>query len=780
MTVTPNGRPFGHFSDDGREYVITRPDTPVPWVNVISNGPWGLICSNAGGGFSWHLDANLNRITRWSQDLTADASGKWLYLTDLDSGQIWSPTRAPAGKETADLRCTHGIGYSHFAGRSGPVHCRMTLTVPPDDPCEIWIVRLRNTGKTRRSLWITTYFEWQLGADPEGNREFHKLFIETGFSANRFHAGKRLNPLPGLAEPWNTDHPDRPFFSCSRPLTDYTDNKTQFLGRNGDWTAPRLCRPSVIDACQEAGHWGDGVCATRQQVELLPDSEQELLFVLGAKDRAARHLDADGEPLLQQISGGWRELLGRAQVATPAPELDLLVNDWLKYQAISCRINGRASYFQSSGAYGFRDQLQDSMIFLPLEPDRTRERIEDHAAHQHADGTVLHWWHDLSRTGPRSRFSDDLLWLPYVTCQYVQETGSLAILDARVPYLDAAEDTVDGHCRRAIDRALARRSARGLPLIGEGDWNDGLSSCGDEGRGESAWVAHFLCRVLADYAALLRWSGRQQLARTYLEERAALAEAVNAHCWDGGWYWRATLDDGTIIGSQQCEQGQIYLNPQTWAIIADTVPPHRLAPMVQAVRARLDREYGPLLLQPAYGRPDPRIGYITRYPAGLRENGGVYTHAACWAIMAAAMIGDGAWAYSMYEKLSPPLRGAHARHYGAEPYVTPGNVDGPDSPHFGRGGWTWYTGSAAWLHRVLNQWILGIRPHREGLLIRPLIPASWPGFQAKRIFRHKLYRIEVSRGTPLLVVNGKQRDPDLPLQGELAENHVLVRIPADD
>jgi len=793
--------PFGHFSDDGREYIITRPDTPVPWVNVISNGQWGLTCSNAGGGCSWRDNANLNRITRWNQDLVADASGKWLYLTDLESGQIWSPTRAPAGAHTDGLRCTHGLGYSRFAGQCGPIACRLTLTVPPDDPCEVWIVRLRNTGRTRRALWLSTYFEWQLGPDPEGNREFHKLFIETGFTANRLWATKRLNPLPGLKEPWNTDYPDRPFFGCSRPITDYTHDKTQFLGRNGDWAAPRLCRPGGVTTCQQAGAWGDGVCATRQIVELEPDAEQELLFVLGGEEHAerpagsgampyaarhldaaphaARHLDADGEPLLQEIADGWRRLLRRAEVATPAPELDLLSNDWLKYQAISCRINGRAAYYQSSGAYGFRDQLQDSLIYLHLEPPRTRERILDHAAHQHADGTVLHWWHNLSQTGPRSRFSDDLLWLPYVIHQYVLETGSLAILDERAPYLDEAADTVDGHCRRAIDRALARRSARGLPLIGEGDWNDGLSSCGDEGRGESAWVAHFLCRVLADYAALLSLGGREAQARTYLDERRALAEAVNTHCWDGAWYWRATLDDGTVIGSRHCAEGQIYLNPQTWAIIAETVPPERLAPLVEAVRTHLDRDHGPLLLHPAYGRPDARIGYITRYPAGLRENGGVYTHAACWAIMAAARIGDGAWAYSMFQKLCPPLRGAEPERYRAEPYVTPGNVDGPDSPLYGRGGWTWYTGSAAWLYRVLNEWILGIRPERDGLLIQPLIPSAWPGFRATRIFRGRLYRIDVSRGAPLLALNGKELDPGRPLLGERDENHVQLRIPAD-
>jgi cellobiose phosphorylase len=417
------------------------------------------------------------------------------------------------------------------------------------------------------------------------------------------------------------------------------------------------------------------------------------------------------------------------------------------------------------------------MIYLPLAPEQTARRILEHAAHQHADGTVLHWWHNLTESGPRSRFSDDLLWLPYVVYQQVLETGSDAILDQRVPYLDAPEDTIDGHCRRAIDRALERRSPRGLPLIGEGDWNDGLSSCGDEGRGESIWLGHFLCRVLADYATLCAARGLEGPARTYAEERAALCAAVNAHGWDGEWYLRATLDDGEPIGSARCREGRIFLNAQTWAVIGETAPPDRQAAALQAVKTHLDREHGPLLLFPAYSTPDPRIGYITRYAPGLRENGGVYTHAACWAVLAAAIAGDGEWAYSLYRKVCPVLRGMDPGRYLAEPYVTPGNSDGPGSPRFGRGGWTWYTGSATWLQRVVNEWILGVRPAREGLLVRPLLPRDWRGFHTRRLFRGRVYEIEVTRGSASLIVNGAERDPRSPFLGERSLNQIQVQTP---
>jgi cellobiose phosphorylase len=764
---------YGHFSDAGDEYVVESSYTPTPWINVISNGDWGLTISNAGGGYSWHLNANLNRITRWEQDLVADASGKWIYLHEPASGETWSPTLHPVGRHAHPI-CTHGLGYTRFSAERQGIVSELTVTVPLDEAGEIWTLKLVNNRATSVSLLLCTCFEWQLSPDPEGNREFHKIFIETELAANRIIATKRLYPLPGAVEPWNTDYPYHPYFTSSATILDYTDSKTRFLGRNGSWTDPAFLR---AEPCCEAGKHGDGLCATRFALELSSGEEREVRFLLGVSPGLQRYLQPSSDELLSRVARSWRALFDASHIDTPEAHFDLLSNHWLKYQAVSCRLNGRAAYYQSSGASGFRDQLQDSLIYLHLDPEQTRRRILDHAAHQHRDGTVLHWWHNLTGSGPRSRFSDDLLWLPYVAYQHVLETGSDAVLEERVPFLDGPEDTIDAHCRRAIDRALARRSARGLPLIGEGDWNDGLSSCGDEERGESIWLGHFLCRVLADYATLLRRQGIDGLARAYLDEREALAAAVNAYGWDGEWYLRATLDDGEAIGSARCREGRIYLNAQTWAIIADTAPPERRAAVLSAIKTHLDREHGPLLLHPAYSEPDPRIGYITRYAPGVRENGGVYTHAACWAIQAAAMVSDAEWAYSLYEKICPVLRGQDPELYAVEPYVTAGNSDGPCSPRFGRGGWTWYTGSAGWLYRVMNEWILGVRPDPAGLLVRPCIPTRWPGFNARRLFRGKVYQIEATRGEAALILNGRELDPRAPLLGDLAVNNVTVRVP---
>lgn len=401
---------------------------------------------------------------------------------------------------------------------------------------------------------------------------------------------------------------------------------------------------------------------------------------------------------------------------------------------------------------------------------------------------MYHWWHPITETGLHSNVSDNLLWLPFVVAEYIKETGDLSLLDEPVPFVDETTPApLWQHCRLALQLALSRRSSRGLPLIGDHDWNDGLNAVGNAMRGESIWLGHFLAKVLLEFFDVVRLTDKAELFVFCPREAEALRQAINQHGWDGRWYWRATRDNGEVIGSHTCEQGKIFLNAQTWSIIAGTATGDRATTAMQAVYDHLLREFGPLLLWPAYSTPDPSIGYLTRYAPGRRENGGVYTHAATWAVLAAALLGDGDRAYAMYRSINPIYRGLDPDLYQAEPYVTPGNIEGPDSPLFGRGGWTWYTGSAAWLFKVSIEGILGIRPTRQGLMVDPCIPGSWDEFKVQRRFRGATYLIEVKnpehvcRGVKEIVVEGKPYEvpasgPVLPPPSPGATYHVLVKL----
>jgi cellobiose phosphorylase len=424
--------------------------------------------------------------------------------------------------------------------------------------------------------------------------------------------------------------------------------------------------------------------------------------------------------------------------------MNVMQNVWLKYQAISGRMWGRTAYYQTGGAFGFRDQLQDSQLWLAIDPERTRRQLLLHARHQFADGSVYHWWHPISEIGMRNKISDNLLWMPFVMNGYLQETDDRSILDAQERFVDDPQPaSMYEHCIRAIDRSLERFSPRGLPLIGEGDWNDGLSAVGIEMKGESIWLGHFIHRILLDFEPLARQRGDNERASRYRQRAENLRGLLNTIGWDGEYYFGATKDSGEKIGSAENAEGSVWLNPQTWAIIADVADPGRANRIFDLIEQKLESDIGPLLLAPAYKTPDKYVGYLTRYASGMRENGGVYTHGGTWAVIAAALLGRGESAYRMYSKLNPVNRGKNPDRYVAEPYVTSGNIEGPDSAYFGRGGWSWYSGSAAWLFKVGLEWILGVRGTTAGLLIDPCIPAAWKQYSVRRTFRSAVYTITV-------------------------------------
>ncbi len=783
---------YGYFTDDGREYVITDYRTPRPWINVISNGNYGLVVSQVNGGFSWITHSNLNRITRWNQDLIQDNWGKFIYLKDEESGIFWSPTVQPVLNTLDEYSCRHGIGYTIFESKYQMISTQLRIFVPFNDDLEIWSLKLVNLDDRPRRISIFTYFEWCLGAAPDNHREFHKTFLETEY--NETHqvllARKRLWEIPTNRGHWNTDWQNIAFFSCSESVDGFEGDKEKFIGQ-----ARTLANPVAVETGNLSGSqhkWNDSIASLKKVIALPPRGEKLLHFYLGAqpsesqiyslvqKYRNSQNIKA----ALRQVKEEWDSLLSAAMVESPDEALNFMTNYWLKYQAISGRIWGRAAYYQQSGAYGYRDQLQDSQVFLYSKPELTKKQLLLHAAHQFRDGRVLHWWHPITEQGLDGNMSDDLLWLPFVTIQYLKETGDWPVLEETAPFYDhSSSAALLEHCLRAIDKVLGRFSERGLPLILAGDWNDGLSAVGLDGKGESVWLAHFLYYILCEFNIVLNRLNHTAKATTYGQRAESLKNSINQNGWDGKWFWRASKDNGELIGSHNNTEGKIYLNPQIWSIIAQSTNEERQQLVLQVVEDELECDVGPMLLKPSYTSPDPYIGYLSRYAPGVRENGGVYTHAATWAIWAAAILKKPEMVYRLYKKLCPIYNGMKPNQYMVEPYVTPGNIDGQDSPHYGRGGWTWYTGSAAWLFRVTYDYLLGVQADYDGLVINPTLPQTWERVKIKRFFRGSVYHIEIFNkcskipGNIVIKMDGKKITGNkIPVMKRKSEVQIVVNI----
>ena len=772
---------YGYFTADGREYVITRPDTPRPWVNVICNGDYGLIETQTGSGFSWRDNSNLSRITRWDQDLIKDSWGKYIYIKDRENGEFWSATWKPCCPDFDFYEVRHGQGYSILKSRYRDISTEKTIFVDVEEPVEVWQLVLKNEGKKARNLSLFTYFDWLLGNAADTHREFQKTFIETEIDTKNFALYGRKRPalVPGFISSGLSEAPIEAFHACHVKPAGYEGDKEAFFGMYGEIQTPRALREGRLKNTQ--GKWGDAIASLQVDISLNPGESKTVIFTLGAthsRESSERIIKKYASPKvvqqeLNKVKALWDSFINATTVETPDEALNFMTNIWLKYQAISGRLWARCGYYQSSGGFGFRDQLQDCQIFFSSKPELAKKQILLHAEQQFPDGTVYHWWHHGTNMGAITHCSDDLLWLDFITLNYLDETDDRAILDIKTKFLpdpktkQVTEGTVYDHCLRAIDKALTRISPRGLPLIGECDWNDGLSHVGIQWKGESIWLGHFLYGILTRFVPMIEERGDKKRAAEYLRRAEALKKAINEHGWDGEWYLGATRDDGRPLGSKSQKEGKIFLNCQTWAVMTGTASPERAKQAMASAKKLLYQKYGPLLLTPGYSVTDPTIGYITRYAPSVRENGGLYTHAGTWAIQAEAMMRNGDEAYKVYNSFNPILRGLEPDVYYVEPYVTPGNVDGPDSPNFGRGGWTWYTGSGAWSAVVVWNWLLGIRPVREGLIIDPVIPKNWPGFSMKRLFRGTTYHIEVKnpkntgQGIAQITVDGKKQKSNL-------------------
>jgi len=786
------GSAYGYFSDDGREYIITTPITPRPWGNAISNGDYGMLVSQTGSGYSWRGNAGQNRITRAFQDLVKDNWGKYFYIRDLRQNTYWSATYKPVMHPYQSFSVVHGIGYSRFNQKIEEIASTLTVFVSAKDPVEIFQLTLTNEGSTDRDLDVTSYAEWLLGFAPDEHREFHKLFITTSadLGHSTVHARKCLWGFPDDKGRWNNvDWPYTAFMSVSEPLKSFDCDKETFIGLYQNDDKPRaMAEPKLAG---RTGRFTDAIAALQVAVTLKPGQSKTIVFTLGAaedgKETAdeliARYISPEkSDQALKEVHAFWSRFIDTEKVETPDEALNFMTNYWLKYQSLSCRLWGKSGLYQVSAGIGFRDQLQDSQIFLVSEPEYARKQLLLHAANQFVEGDVYHWWFSIRGGGPRTNCSDDLLWLPFILDSYLKETDDYSILDEMVPFLNGPATSLYDHCKRAIERSFSRFSPRGVPLMGDHDWNDGLSAVGTLLKGESFWVAEFLYMILGNFIPVARQRGEDGFARKCEQVRESLLEALNRHGWDGEWYLMATTDDGLYLGSKDNEEGKIFLMPNNWAVISGMADAERTKAAMDSVTRYLLKDYGTLLNYPAFTKPRPDVGYVTRYAPGLRENGGVYTHAATWSVWAYTVADQPELAYEAYRRICPPNRSKDIDIYKSEPYVTPGNIDGPLSEFYGRGGWTWYTGSAQWLHRVATHWILGIRPQVNGLLVDPSIPADWHGFKVTRKFRNAKYEIDVknpehvNNGVKSVAVDGKTHESNVIPVFDDGQTHIVEII----
>ncbi|MHA6332840.1 GH36-type glycosyl hydrolase domain-containing protein [Qipengyuania sp. CAU 1752] len=789
---------FGGFCPASGDYLIHlepgRP-TPAPWVNVLANDRFGTLMSETGGGFTWSINSGENRLTPWTNDPVSDRPVEILYLRDEESAAVWSVTPAPAGHEApCDIR--HGAGFSEWRKSSHGIVQHQRVFVAPDAAVKLVRLRLENKTARHRRLTATYYAEWLLGSLPS---------IARRHVSCRFDAGAQAVIA---TSPWNIDFADRAvFLTATVDAHGFTTDREEFLGRGGDQAAPAALGRWGLAGNEVAG--GDACGAYQVHIELAPGEGTEVTFILGdaASEEKALSLAAnwrsdtmvaDAETALART---WGDLLGSVEVETPDPAFDLMINRWLIYQSMSARVMARSGFYQASGAIGFRDQLQDVLALLQIDPVRARAHILVCAAHQFEEGDVLHWWHPPSERGVRTRFSDDLMWLPYAAGTYVRATGDLGILDELVPFLSAPPLTADEsdryakfepcgpaaplieHCERAMKRM--ELGANGLPLMGTGDWNDGMDRVGDEGRGESVWLAWFGA-VTADLLAdMERRMGRTDEAAEWEARAETLRCNAEEAGWDGGWYRRAYDDEGHPLGASGSDECRIDSISQSWAAFAGANPERVTLALQAAKRELIDPEAAlARLLWPPFDKGPRDPGYIKAYPPGLRENGGQYSHAAAWLGLALAQTGDADGALDIFHMICPVQRTASregAELYRIEPYVVAGDIASAD-PHRGKGGWSWYTGAASWTWRLGVEGLLGLTLRDAGVHIAPSLPRDWPGYRA--ILRRGTAKIVVhversDSGRDLeIIVDGVRHQGDtipFPDQGKECQVHVNLR-----
>lgn len=792
----PEGLQFfngtGGFAEQGREYVVVMEAghaPPAPWINVIANADFGFLCSARGSGYTWSENSRDNQLTPWLNDAVCDDGGEAIYLRDESSGALWSPTAYPINDGGRYL-AYHGFGYSRFVHHTRDVATSLLQYVPLNDRIKISRLTVRNLSDRPLKLSISAYTEWVLGT----SRSAAGPFIITRHDDS---TGALL-----VTNPWGTAFPGRVGFAdLGGRQQSFTTDRSEFLGRTGGMDAPA----SLVTGSRLSGAKGAGAdpCSLLQtRIELAVGQTHELVWFIGQSDsdeQARRLIEqyraCDLTALLNEVKQHWHQRLGAIQVKTPDPAMDIMLNGWLLYQTQACRIQARSGFYQASGAYGFRDQLQDGMALTFAQPEQTRSHLLRAAGRQFNEGDVQHWWLPHSGQGVRTRISDDRVWLSFAAASYIQCSGDRQVLDEMLPWLEGprlapgehdaffqplvASETASlyQHCVQGIEQCILLTGEQGLPLMGTGDWNDGMNRVGEAGKGESVWLGWLLIRTLhlfmpwveqREPERALRWQTHAESVRQAIEQRA----------WDGQWYRRATFDDGTWLGSEASEECQIDSIAQSWAVLSGAALPERAARAMASLEHHLIKRDDKLalLFTPPFDHTAHDPGYIKGYPPGLRENGGQYTHAAMWAILAFAGLDQGDKAHELFALLNPinhALTPEQVARYKVEPYVMAADVYSV-APHTGRGGWTWYTGSAGWMYRAGVEGILGIRREGDELIIDPCLPLDWPGFEAEISVLGSQFSLNVSRHTPRARGVSAAWIDDRPLS--LIDNRVRLRL----
>lgn len=801
---------LGGFSTDGREYhthMRQHQRPPMPWINVIANPHFGFQVSTLGSGFSWSENSRENQLTPWSNDPVTDPCGEAFYVQEQGSSELFSPTAQPLNDGGHYSSC-HGFGYSRFNHQAANIGMQLLQYVPVNDPVKISRLTLTNHSATTRHFTVTAYTEWVLGRDRSASSAFLQSTLH--------HDSQAML----LSNPWNTAFAGRIAFAALHlnnaeqdsisPLTGWTADRTEFIGRNGDLASP-LALVSTAPLSRRSGAGLDPCTAMQRQLSLAPGESQQLVFLLGqatdSKSAIAlvqQYQQLDLDDVLQQVKNFWQQKLNAVQVKTPDPAMNIMLNGWLLYQTIVCRLYARAAFYQASGAYGFRDQLQDSMALSFADPAFARQHLLKAAGRQFIEGDVQHWWLPHSGAGVRSRICDDKVWLVFACASYIQSSGDRAVLEEQLPFLQGPALTADQHdafyqpmpsdhqaslfehCARGLDLCIAQTGELGLPLMGSGDWNDGMDLVGAQGKGQSVWLGWLVLASIKLFLPLVP-KAEQDRADRWHQYAKRLTQSLEQHAWDGEWYKRATFDQGSWLGSKLSPECKIDSIAQSWAVLSEAARPDRAQTAMASVSQHLIKpeQALALLFSPPFEHIEPNPGYIKGYPAGLRENGGQYSHAAMWAIFAFARLGQAEKATALFNMLNPvhhALTPEAVARYQTEPYVVSADIYSV-APHNGRGGWSWYTGAAAWMYRSGIEAILGLSRKGQWLQFTPCIPAEWSGFSISLAVAGSVYQLELQQHQSAASVTLDQKDiaadPEyynngilqLPLDGK---NHRLV------
>ncbi len=788
---------FGGFVEDGREYEILlegKNKPPVPWINVIANKEFGFTISESGAGFTFAGNSRENKLTTWSNDPVTDRPSEVIYLFDEITGEMMTPVSLGC-HDRGTYRVRHGMGYTRFVHEEMEVAQDLLVFVPVDEPIKLWELKLTNKSNRMKYLSLTYYVEWVLGTQ----REHTNPYILTSYNnEHEYLTAKNIYAM---------HFQNRYAFLFSNEIIKrYTGDRQEFLGQQGSVYNPRGV-DSILS--NHTGVCYDSCGAIQVSVAIAPGEEKTVIFALGQSEdkeeiQTLRYKYKDITKVSEafnKVKAYWEGILGTIQIKTTDKAVDYMVNGWLLYQTISCRINARAAFYQCGGAYGYRDQLQDTLALQFTAPEVLRKQILISCSRQFEEGDVQHWWHPPMGVGVRTRITDDLLWLPYATAAYIRNTGDYSILKEEVPYIKGPlleEDqhdimftpevsdmvgTVYEHSKKTI--LHTRYGAHGLPLMGGGDWNDGMNEVGKDGSGESVWLAWFFYTLMGDFIPVCRYEGDEEFAKELEQKREELIKNIEKHAWDGAWYLRAFYDDGSKLGSKENDECRIDSISQSWSVISGGAGKERALAAMQSAWRYLVREEDSisLLLMPPFNKTEKNPGYIKNYYPGIRENGGQYTHAAIWLAIATAMLGDYNMAHTLFTMLNPihiTEKKRAAMLYEKEPYIMIADIS-LSPPYTGRGGWSWYTGSAGWMYQGLVCWFLGIRKEGEELVIDPATPASFGDYTVQYRYGTSVYEIKVesrSKGvlkTKEVTVDGKKYPGNrIPLKDDNKHHKVIV------